>query len=230
MNYYYSYNRFTTLCPGLPWWVGTRRINHTGFCWSRDDGVAVASAEPYASYLHFAPEDNHASTSSLRFLQAGCSSWHPTNSIKSLKANLFTRTKVLTGLKSLLLLFMWLLLLRYYYYYYYFFFFFFLAILLYCSVNWSRFLHVECPNAQPCQSQSAEDNLNLKLMSYNSDIFMHLDTVMTLIWCTLNVCNDVDCEQKDGRHVAVGSNASSTISVFHISEQQILKSRELVSC
>ena len=30
-------------------------------------GVAVASAEPYASYLHFALEDNHASTSSVRF-------------------------------------------------------------------------------------------------------------------------------------------------------------------
>ena len=40
------------------WWGGT---------------MAVASAEPYASYLHFAPVDNHASTSSLRFLQAGCS-------------------------------------------------------------------------------------------------------------------------------------------------------------
>ena len=28
--------------------------------------MAVASAEPYASYLHFATEDNHASTSSLK--------------------------------------------------------------------------------------------------------------------------------------------------------------------
>ena len=55
-----------TLCPGLPGWVGTRRINRSGFCWSRDDGVAVASAEPYANYLNFAPEDNHASTSSLK--------------------------------------------------------------------------------------------------------------------------------------------------------------------
>ena len=72
-----------TLCPGLPRWVGTRRINHSGFCWSRDDGVAVASAEPYASYLHFAPEDNHASTSSVRFLRAGCPSWHPTNNVKA---------------------------------------------------------------------------------------------------------------------------------------------------
>ena len=62
----YYYNCFMTLCPGLPRWVGTRRINHCGFCWSRHDGVAVASAEPHASYLHFAPEDNHTSTS-VRF-------------------------------------------------------------------------------------------------------------------------------------------------------------------
>ena len=31
--------------------------------------------------------DNHASTSPLSFLQAGCSSCHPTNSIKALKAS-----------------------------------------------------------------------------------------------------------------------------------------------
>ena len=76
-NYYYYYNCYTTRCPGLPKWVGTRRINCSGFCWSRDDGMAVASAEPYASYLHFSPEDNHASTSSVRFVRAGCPSWHP---------------------------------------------------------------------------------------------------------------------------------------------------------
>ena len=58
-NYHY-YNHFTTLCLGLPRWVSTRRINHSEFCWSRHDGVAVASAEPYASYLHFAAEDYHA--------------------------------------------------------------------------------------------------------------------------------------------------------------------------
>ena len=44
--YYYYYSRFTTLCPGLPRWVVTRRINHSGFCWSRHDGTAVASSEP----------------------------------------------------------------------------------------------------------------------------------------------------------------------------------------
>ena len=31
--------------------------------------------------------DNHASTSPLSFLQAGCPSCHPTNSVKALKAN-----------------------------------------------------------------------------------------------------------------------------------------------
>jgi len=40
----YYYNRFTTLCLGLLRWM----INHSGFCWSRHDGVAVASAEQYA--------------------------------------------------------------------------------------------------------------------------------------------------------------------------------------
>ena len=55
----------------------------------------MASAEPYASYLHFAPEDNHASTSSVRFLRAGCPSWHPTNSVKALKANCCTTAPLL---------------------------------------------------------------------------------------------------------------------------------------
>jgi len=34
--------------------------------------------------------DNHASTSPLSFLQAGCPSCHPTNSVKALKANSHT--------------------------------------------------------------------------------------------------------------------------------------------
>jgi len=34
--------------------------------------------------------DNHASTPPLSFLQAGCSSCHPANSVKALKANLLS--------------------------------------------------------------------------------------------------------------------------------------------
>ena len=36
-NYNYYYNRFSILCPGLHGWVGIRRVNHSGLCWSRDD-------------------------------------------------------------------------------------------------------------------------------------------------------------------------------------------------
>jgi len=46
---------------------------------------AVASAGPYANNLHLAP-DSHINTSSLKFLQAECSSWFPINSVKALKA------------------------------------------------------------------------------------------------------------------------------------------------
>ena len=48
--------------------------------------MAVASAGPYAS-LHLSLQtDNHASTPPLSFLQAGCPSCRPTNSVKALKA------------------------------------------------------------------------------------------------------------------------------------------------
>jgi len=47
--------------------------------------VAVASAGPYAVCTSL-QTDNHASTSPLVFLQAGCPSCRPTNIIKALKA------------------------------------------------------------------------------------------------------------------------------------------------
>jgi len=47
--------------------------------------VAVAAAGPHAS-LHYAQTDNHTSTPPLSLLQAGCPSYHPTNSVKALKA------------------------------------------------------------------------------------------------------------------------------------------------
>ena len=44
--------------------------------------------------------DNHASTSPLRFLRAGCPSCHPTNSVKALKANLLLSLSVKKFWKS----------------------------------------------------------------------------------------------------------------------------------
>jgi len=58
--------------------------------------MAVASAGPYAS-LHLVPDrDNHASTPTLSFLQAGCTSRHPTNSINALKATTTAAKKLQT--------------------------------------------------------------------------------------------------------------------------------------
>jgi len=47
--------------------------------------VAVASAGLVQVYTSL-QTDNHASNSPLSFLQAGCPSCHPTNSVKALKA------------------------------------------------------------------------------------------------------------------------------------------------
>jgi len=52
--------------------------------------VAVVSAVPYAN-LHLAQTDNQTSTPPFYFLQAGCPSCRPTNSVKALKSLVFTR-------------------------------------------------------------------------------------------------------------------------------------------
>jgi len=60
----------------------TRKVNQSGFTGAR---VAVASPGPYAN-LHLSPH-NHGSISPLSFLQAGCPSCHPINSVTALKAS-----------------------------------------------------------------------------------------------------------------------------------------------
>jgi len=49
--------------------------------------VAVASAGPYANTLHLAPGIQPCQHLITQFLQASCNSWHPTNSVKAVKAN-----------------------------------------------------------------------------------------------------------------------------------------------
>ena len=51
----HTHTRLMALFPGLPGWVGTRKVNQSGFHWSKRQWVAVASAGPYAS-LHLAPD------------------------------------------------------------------------------------------------------------------------------------------------------------------------------
>ena len=48
-------SRLTALFPGRPRWAGSRKVNQSGFYWSKRQWVAVASAGPHAS-LHLAPD------------------------------------------------------------------------------------------------------------------------------------------------------------------------------
>jgi len=74
-NNTHTHTRLTAPFPGLPRWVGTRKVKPI---WSKRMWVAVASAGRYAS-LHLLQTDNHTSTPTLCFLQAGCPSCRPTN-------------------------------------------------------------------------------------------------------------------------------------------------------
>ena len=52
--------------------------------------MAVASAGPYSS-LHLAPDRQPRQHPTAQFLQAGCPSFHPTNSVKALKEQALKR-------------------------------------------------------------------------------------------------------------------------------------------
>jgi len=53
---------------------------------ARDDRVAVASVGPYANHLHHTADRQPHQHVITQFLQAGCPSYCPTNSVKALKA------------------------------------------------------------------------------------------------------------------------------------------------
>ena len=66
---------------------------------ARDDGVLECSGISWKlDHMHTIctslPTDNQTNTSSLSFLQAACSSWHPTNSVKAPKAKMITMITV----------------------------------------------------------------------------------------------------------------------------------------
>ena len=82
----HTHTHLTTLCPGLPGWAGTRKVKtNLDFTEARDSEwqwhqlgrMQVCTSNQ---------TDNHASTQLLSFLQAGCPSCRPTNSVKALKA------------------------------------------------------------------------------------------------------------------------------------------------
>jgi len=72
-------------CLEPPGWAGTRKVKPIWIYWSKRKWVAVASTGPYAN-LHLDPDTLPRQHHTTEFLQAGCPSCSPTNSVKSLKA------------------------------------------------------------------------------------------------------------------------------------------------
>ena len=69
-------------------WVSWHQKDKTilDFNKARDDRVAVASAGPHANHLPCSRQVTIPAPHHSNFLQAGCFSWCPTNSVKTLKA------------------------------------------------------------------------------------------------------------------------------------------------
>ena len=84
----HTHTHLTALFPGLPRWAGTRKVKPIWILlkqWHQLGHMQVCTS---------LQTDNHASTPPLSFLQAGCPSCRPTNSVKALKANHRTRNMV----------------------------------------------------------------------------------------------------------------------------------------
>jgi len=83
-----THTRLTTLFPGVPGWAGTRKVKPIWILLKQEtvsgSGISRAICKSDTSLQTY----NHASTPPLSFLQAGCPSCRPTNSIKALKARL----------------------------------------------------------------------------------------------------------------------------------------------
>jgi len=79
LNYCYCYYYYYTSTRKVRPVSISMRQEMTGFC------DAVASARPYANNLNLAP-NRWPHQHIAQFLQSGCSSWCPTNSVKALKA------------------------------------------------------------------------------------------------------------------------------------------------
>jgi len=87
----HTHTRLTALCPGLPRWASTRKVKpiwillkQEKWQWNPLGHIQLCTS---------LQTDNHARTPPLSFLQAGCPSCRPTNSIKALKASMLMSAK-----------------------------------------------------------------------------------------------------------------------------------------
>jgi len=85
--YYYYYIRLTAFFQYNLGKRATERQAVLDFTGARDDGWQWHQLDHMQIICILLQTDNHASTSPLRFLQAGCSSWCQTNSVKAMKVS-----------------------------------------------------------------------------------------------------------------------------------------------
>ena len=82
----HTHARLTARCPGLPGWASTRKVKPTWILLKQGtvsgNGIswAICKSAPHSRQITM-PAPHHSV-----FLQAGCPSCHPTNSVKALKA------------------------------------------------------------------------------------------------------------------------------------------------
>ena len=82
----HTHTRLTALCLGLPGWASTRKVKPIWILMKQaiasGSGISLGHMQVCTSLQ----TDNHASTSPLSFLQAGCPDCCSTNSVKAVKA------------------------------------------------------------------------------------------------------------------------------------------------
>ena len=80
----HTHTRLTALCPGLPGWAGTRKVKPI---WILLEQETVGGSGISWAICKSAPRSRQITTPAPRqwiFLQAGCPSCRPTNSVKAL--------------------------------------------------------------------------------------------------------------------------------------------------
>ena len=81
----HTHTRLTALCPGLPGWAGTRKVKPI---WILLEQETVSGSGISWAICKSAPRSRQITTPAHHhsvFLQAGCPSCRPTNSVKALK-------------------------------------------------------------------------------------------------------------------------------------------------
>ena len=83
-----THTHLTALFLGLPGWAGSRKVKPIWILLKQDTVSGSGISWDITQVCNLLQTDNHDSTPSLSFLQAGCPSCRPTNSIKALKAQI----------------------------------------------------------------------------------------------------------------------------------------------